>query len=82
MDELTKNIEAYDKMRDELEALHMGKWVLFYKQQLVNIYNSFEQAAEDAVRRFSSGPYLIRQVGAPPVTLSASVMFKTQNDNN
>jgi hypothetical protein len=27
------------------------------------------------VGKFGAGPYLIRQIGAPPVTLPASVMY-------
>jgi hypothetical protein len=62
-------------MREKLETEHMGKWVLLHQEKLVNIYDSFDAAAEDAVRQFGRGPYLIRQIGAPPVTLPASVMY-------
>lgn len=75
MAELDQEIEAYNGMSAELEAHHMGKWVLVHDLHLVNIYDSFEAAAEEAVRLFGRGPYLIRQVGAPPVTLPASVMY-------
>jgi len=50
--------------------------VLFHDESFVAVYDFFEDAAEDAVRRFGRGPYLIRQVGAPPVTLPASVMYQ------
>ena len=73
--DVTSEIAAYDRMRAELEIDHMGKWVLIKDGQLIALYESFEQTASDAVRRFGRGPYLIRQVGAPPVTLPASVMF-------
>jgi len=62
-------------MRRDLEARHMGKWGLVREGNLIGVYDSFESVAEDAVRRFGRGPYLIRQVGAPPVTLPASVMY-------
>jgi hypothetical protein len=76
MPEIDKDIAAYDTMRNYLEAHHMGKWVLLYDCKMVEIYDSFERAAEDAVRRFGSGPYLIRQIGAPPIALPASVMYR------
>lgn len=76
MTELDVEISAYENMRDELEAQHMGKWVIIHETELVGIYNTFEDAAEEAVRKFGRGPYLIRQVGAPPVTLPASVMYR------
>jgi len=75
MAEIKEEIAAYDRMRDDLEARLMGKWVLIHDGELISQYESFEVAAEDAVRRFGRGPYLIRQVGAPPVTLPASVMY-------
>jgi hypothetical protein len=80
--DLDKDIAAYEGMRGELETHHMGKWVVFYGTELVSFYDSFEMAAEDAVRRFGRGPYLIRQVGAPPITLPASVMYTPTNAGN
>lgn len=76
MDEMKSNIEAYQAMQQELEDKHMGKWVLFHSNALIAVYDSFEKTAEDAVKRFGRGPYLIRQIGAPSVTLPASVMFR------
>jgi hypothetical protein len=75
MADVETEIAAYAKMQAELEAKHTGKWVLFYGGSLISIHDSFETAAEEAVRCFGRGPYLIRQVGAPPITLPASVMF-------
>ena len=75
MADVKSDIAAYSKMQEELEEKHMGKWVIFHNETFVAVYDSFEAAAEDAVRRFGRGPYLIRQVGAPPLTLPASVMY-------
>ena len=75
MAELVNEISAYEKMRPTLEAQHMGKWVLIHDEKLVGTYDSFEKAAEDAVAKFGRGPFLVRQVGAPPITLPASVMY-------
>jgi hypothetical protein len=77
-DGLNAEIEAYEAMRAELESHHTGKWVLVKDRKLVALYGSFEMAAEDAVKRFGRGPYLIRQVGAPPVTLPASLMYQVK----
>ena len=78
MSTLSSQISAYDEMRDILETDHFGEWVVFHDEQLAGTYESFEDAAADAVRRFGRGPYLIRQVGAPPIRLPASVMFRTR----
>jgi len=79
MNNLDNDINAYEGMKSDLEARIMGKWVLIHDSKLIDKYDSFEAAAEDAVKRFDKGPYLIRQVGAPPVTLSASVIFNLEN---
>lgn len=74
--ELSADISAYEKNKKDLEASHRGKWVVFYQANLVGVYDDFDAAAKDAVHRFNRGPYLIRQVGAPPTALPASVMYK------
>ncbi len=74
--ELKKEIETFEKMKDELEAKHMNKWVLIYGDQLISVDDSFQQVAGEAVAKFGRGPYLIRQVGAPPVVFPISVVFK------
>ncbi len=79
MADVDKEIAAYEKIRAELESKHTGKWVLLKDEALIDLYDGFETAAEDAVKRFGRGPYLIRQVGAPPVTLPASVMFNVRH---
>lgn len=79
MAELDTELNAYEAMRERLEAEHTGKWVLVHDRDLVGLYDTFEAAAEDAVKRFGSGPYLIRQVGAHPVVLPASVMYRVHD---
>jgi hypothetical protein len=75
MAELRDEIAAYDEMRADLEAGSLGKWALVHNRALIGTYDTFEAAAEDAVQRFGRGPYLIRQIGAPPISLPASVLY-------
>jgi len=75
MADINDEIKAYEKMRPELEAKYRGRWVLIRDSQLVNVHDSFESAADEAVEKFGRGPYLIRQVGAAPGTLSVSVIY-------
>lgn len=69
------DIAAYEAMRSDLEASNLGNWALFHARQLQGVYRTFEEAAQEAVRQFGRGPYLIRQIGAPSVTLPASVVY-------
>ncbi len=82
MADIDSEIAAYEAMREQLEAEHTGRWVLFHDRQLIGLYDTFEAAAEDATRRFGGGPYLIRQVGAQPATLPASVIYFPTHGKN
>ncbi len=73
---LKNEIAAYERMRNDLEVEHLGEWVVVRDEELAGTYQSFEEAADDAVQRFGRGPYLIRQVGAPPLVLPASVQYR------
>jgi hypothetical protein len=82
MAKLHDEIVAYDAMRADLEASHLGKFAVVHDRTLVGTYDSFDAAAREAVHRFGRGPYLIRQIGAPPVTLPASVMYRPVHGND
>jgi len=79
MADIDSEIAAYETMRVELENQHMGKWVLISGEKVIGVFSSFDGAARDAVQKFGRGPYLIRQVGAPPITMPASVVYHLQN---
>lgn len=75
--ELSKQISAYNQMRDLLETDHFGKWAVFYNEQLVGTYETVENAVSTATQKFGRGPYLIRQIGAPNrVTMPASITYR------
>ncbi|MBX9846084.1 MAG: hypothetical protein K2Z80_30195 [Xanthobacteraceae bacterium] len=74
MADLQEDIAAFDAMRRDLETRHNGKWVLFHNRVLIGVYETFDQAANEAVKRFGRGPYLIRQIGASQASLPASVL--------
>ena len=77
---LAQERKLYDKLRSELETTAKGKWALIRNTDFVGTYDSFELAAQEAVRRFGRGPYLIREIGAPDVTLPASVVYARLED--
>ena len=78
---IKKEIAAYERMRDDLELEHLGKWVVVHDEKLAGTYDSFEVAADNAVQRFGRGPYLIKRVGQPQLTLPASVLYSPYADN-
>jgi hypothetical protein len=73
---LDTEIAAFEARRDELERHHKGKFVVFHGAEFIGAFDTIENAAREAVSKFGRGPYLIRQVGAPPSAMPASVMYR------
>ncbi|MBI1407483.1 MAG: hypothetical protein GC145_15335 [Caulobacter sp.] len=73
---LREDIAAFDEMQTELARDHDKAWVLFHKGRFQGAYAAFDDAAAMAIERFGTGPYLIRQVGAPrSVQLPGGMIF-------
>jgi hypothetical protein len=79
MGDINDEIKAFQTMQAELESSHMGEWALVYDGRLVGTFDTFEAAADSAVQKFGRGPFLIRQVGAPPTPLPISALFAWPN---
>jgi hypothetical protein len=75
MASLDQEIAAFEAIKKDLEENQRGKWALVRGNELIGTFDTFDTAASLAVSRFGRGPYLIRQVGAPPVIIPASAMY-------
>ena len=79
---LEDNISAFKSMIGDLTKNHNNKYVLIYNGDFIDSFDNFNNAAQEAIRRFGKGPYLIRQVGAPnEIPLPASVAYQVCRDN-
>ena len=78
---LKEEITAYEDMRGDLELDHYGKWVIICDKKLAGAYDSNEEAAEEAVKRFGRGPFLIKRVGDYTLTLPASALHSLSANN-
>lgn len=76
MGQLDREIAAYDEMKAHLERNHMGKFVVVHDAHLIGSWDTLDAAAQEAVRRFGKGPYLIRRAGDTPQRLPASVFMR------
>lgn len=72
-------IKAFERMLPQLENEYRGRWVLIYGGKLIEAFDDFDSAADDAVRRFGRGPFLIREIGGQPDVLPVSVVFAWPN---
>lgn len=76
MSVLSADIASFERMRPKLEAEHRMEWVVFHDGHFIDLYPDFDSAACDAIERFDTGPFLIRQIGAPPqVRLTGGMVF-------
>lgn len=66
---LAKEIAAFERVRAELQEHYGGKFVVFHDGRLQGSFDTFHNAASDAVSRFRNMPFLIRQVGATETVL-------------
>ena len=74
-DALRQNMEAFDGRADWLVKHHNGKYVIFHEATFVDSFDTFDAAAQAAIRRFGQD-YLIRQVGRPrEFSVPASVAY-------
>jgi hypothetical protein len=78
-EQLTAEIAAFEARLPDLEKSYSGKFVVFKGDEFIGAWDTLDAAAAAAVARFGRGPYLIRQVGAPPPSLPASVFFRAVN---
>ena len=69
-------LETFERSKEELERTHAGKFVVVRGHDVIGTWDTFDAAASNAVLRFGRGPYLIRQIGAPPPVLPASIMYR------
>ena len=81
MTALDDDIAAFDEMKADLEAHHLGEWVVFHDGRYVEAFADFQSAASAAVERFDMGPYLIRQMGTSAIQLSATTVFRPAHAN-
>lgn len=77
MELLEREIATYERLRDSLEAEHHSKWAVIHGETYVGAYSTFDEAVREAARRFGRGPYLIREIGAPPIRIPGTILNQT-----
>ena len=66
--------QEFDQRQAELERLYMGKVVMFKGTQLFGPFETIDAAIREGMKLFGDVPFLIRRVGAPPLS-KASLAF-------
>jgi hypothetical protein len=73
---LEVEIRTYEAKLEELKKHHSGKFVVIHGDDVIGAFDTFENAASDAVLKFGRGPYLIRQVDAPEPSMPMSWLYR------
>ena len=62
VDVLRKELEAYERIKDELLKKYRGKVVAIKDGRLVGVYDSEEEAFKDVLEKYGLIPVLIKRV--------------------
>ncbi|MCY4580039.1 MAG: hypothetical protein OXD31_13470 [Chloroflexi bacterium] len=73
---LEREYAVFNRMKEQLKDEHHLEWVVIHEDEFVGTFKDFEDAAVTAIKRFGYGPYLIKQIGAPPFRLPASILYR------
>lgn len=72
---LKREIATYKKNQERLESEHLGEFILIVGEEIIGLYQSFEDASAEGIRLYGQGPYLIRQIGGPDPELPIALML-------
>jgi len=62
---LDADIAAFEKLREELERIHLDQFALFFEGKFLGVYPDFDSAGRAALAKSKSGPFFIQQIGSP-----------------
>jgi len=72
--EFKKNIAAYEKIRDKMEAEHLGRVALLSGGKLIAVYNDSGDAYDIGCEKFGLGNFFLEVIGQKPVHMGALTM--------
>ena len=72
--QVSKNREAYEKVRGEIEAKHFGRVVLMHDGEIVSIYNDKGDAYSIGREKYGLGNFSLKTVGDSPISLGVHTL--------
>jgi hypothetical protein len=69
-EELVRDLAFFDKQKAQWLAEHEGKFALIHGSVLIGMFDSPENAYQEAAQRFGNVPVLIKQVTSSEPTVS------------
>ncbi len=74
-DLLRKNLAAYETVRKQLEAKHLGRTALLHQGEVVDIYNDSGDAYKVGCDNYGLGNFAIQVIGQAPISLGFQTLF-------
>lgn len=59
---LTEELKVYRKQRNRLLKNALGKFALFYKSELVDIFDTYAEAAAKGYELYGNVPFLVQEI--------------------
>lgn len=74
-DQVNQNKTAYEKIKSEMEAKHLGQVALMHDGEIVNFYNDFKDAYSIGVEKYGLGEFTLQEIGEQPIKLGFAGMY-------
>ena len=71
---LAEEIEFYEKNKDRFIREHTNRHLLIKGSELIGTFPTADQAIGEGVRRFGTGPFLVRLAGEDTPTITAPAL--------
>ena len=78
--QLQKNWEAFEAVRDSMEAENMGRTALLHDGKLIAVYNDSGDAYSIGVEKYGLGNFSIETFGEKPKSLGFFTMYVNANE--
>ena len=59
---LKKELELFDKKKDELVKENLGKYVLIKENRIIGLYDTEKDAIKVGIDKFGNVPFLVKKV--------------------
>lgn len=59
---LSKELETYEKNKQELLKENRGKFVLIKGDNIINIFDTYADAVKVGIDKFGNSPFLVKQI--------------------
>ena len=73
--QLDRNQTAYEAIRVDMEAKHMGRVALMHDGKVVEVYNDNGDAYKIGCEKFGLGNFSLVNIGEQPINLGFFTMF-------